>query len=84
MNILIAPIKTEKAVGKIEFANTLTFEVSMDSDKQSIKQEIEKLFGVKVQNVKTFITSRGKKRALIKLAKESKAEDIAVKLKMVT
>ncbi len=81
--ILIAPIKTEKAVGKVEFDNTLTFEVALDADKSGIKKEVEKLFAVKVASVTTFITPRGKKRALVKLAKESKAEDIVTKLKMV-
>ena len=81
--ILVAPIKTEKAVGKIEFANTLTFEVALQSDKKAIKDEVEKLFAVKVRSVKTFVTSRGKKRAIIRLAEGFKAEDITVKLKMV-
>lgn len=80
--ILIAPIKTEKAIGKIEFDNTITFEVGMDSTKSSVKGEVEKLFGVKVADVKTYITPKGTKRALVKLAAGSKAEDITTKLKM--
>lgn len=80
--ILLAPIKTEKAIGKIEFENTLTFEVSMDATKDTVKKEVEKLFGVKVAHVKTFITAKGVKRALVKLAAGSKAEDVTLKLKM--
>jgi ribosomal protein L23 len=37
-----------------------------------------------VQNVQTFITPQGKKRAVVRLRKGSKAEDVAIKLKMVT
>ncbi len=80
--ILLAPIKTEKAIGKIEFENTLTFEVSMDANKAAVKSEVEKLFAVKVAHVKTFITAKGVKRALVKLAAGSKAEDVTTKLKM--
>lgn len=80
--MLISPIKTEKAIGKIEFSNTLTFEVAMNSTKNDIKKEVEKLFAVKVASVKTLLTSAGKKRALVKLGKGFKAEDITAKLKM--
>ena len=80
--ILIAPIKTEKAIGKIEFANTLTFEVDLSATKNSVKKEVEKLFSVKVSSVKTYITAKGAKRALVALAAGSKAEDVTTKLKM--
>lgn len=80
--ILIAPIKTEKAIGKIEFDNTITFEVDQKATKDSVKKEVERLFGVKVGSVRTYIAPTGKKRALVKLAKGFKAEDITTKLKM--
>lgn len=81
--ILISPIKTEKAIGKIEYENTLTFRVGLKSTKKDVKDEVEKLFKVKVASVKTFVTSRGHKHALVKLGKESKADDVAIKLKMI-
>ena len=80
---LVAPVKTEKAIGKIEYENSITFEVGLDSTKKSVKEEVEKLFGVKVASVKTFVTSSGRKRAIVKLAKGSKADDVALKLKMI-
>ena len=80
--ILIAPIKTEKAIGKIEFDNTITFEVDLNAKKDDVKKEVERLFAVKVGSVRTYITSAGKKRALVKLQKGFKAEDITTKLKM--
>ncbi|MEW6035347.1 MAG: 50S ribosomal protein L23 [Candidatus Micrarchaeota archaeon] len=81
--ILIAPIKTEKAIGKIEYENTLTFEVALKSSKKEIKAETEKLFGVKVASVRTYITPEGAKHALVRLDKSSKADDVATKLKMI-
>jgi large subunit ribosomal protein L23 len=80
--ILVAPIKTEKAIGKIEYENTLTFEVDLKASKKDVKGEVEKLFSVKVASVKTFITPEGKKHALVRLDKSSKADDVAAKLKM--
>ncbi len=80
--ILIAPIKTEKAIGKIEFSNTLTFEIDMKSTKEQVKKEVERLFAVKVGSIKTYITPTGRKRALVRLTQGFKAEDITAKLKM--
>ena len=81
--ILLAPIKTEKAIGKIEYENTLTFVVDLKANKDEIKAEVEKLFSVKVHSVNTFVTSKGKKHALVRLDKASKADDVATKLKMI-
>lgn len=81
--ILLAPIKTEKAIAKIEYENTLTFEVAIKATKKEIQEEAERLFGVKVASVRTFITSGGSKHALLRLDKASKADDVAAKLKMI-
>ncbi len=81
--MIIAPIKTEKAIGRIEFENTITFLVSDKATKPLVKEEVEKLFGVKVDAVRMMVTAGGKKRAVVKLAEGSKAEDISSKLKMV-
>jgi len=81
--ILISPIKTEKAIGKIEYENALTFLVAQGAGKDAIKREVESLFGVKVRSVRTMITSRGEKHAVVKLAEGFKADDVAAKLKMI-
>ena len=81
--ILGAPIKTEKAVGKIEFDNTVMFEIAdIRATKKQIKEEVEKRFGVKVATVNTFITPKGKKHAAVRLAQGFKAETITTKLKI--
>jgi len=81
--ILVAPVKTEKAIGKIEFENTLTFLVALGATKDDVKDEVEKLFEVKVESVRTFVSPEGKKHAFVRLEKEFKADDIATKLKMI-
>ncbi len=81
--MLIAPVKTEKAVGKIEFENSLTFRVTLGATKEGVKKEVEGLFGVKVASVRTLIASKAEKHAVVKLAKGFKADDVATKLKMI-
>jgi large subunit ribosomal protein L23 len=78
--VLLYPLVTEKTVGMIEKENKIVFIVSRNADKHQIKDAFEKLFGVKVDKVNTLITRDGKKKAFIKLKKEFKATDVAVKL----
>mgnify|MGYP000500528831 CR=1 FL=1 len=73
------PIATEKAVMKIETENLLTFEVDMRKNKDEIKKEIQELFDVKVDKVRTN-TRGNKKIAYIKLNKDNPALDVATKL----
>lgn len=47
------PIVTEKGVIKKEAERTLCFEVAPDANKIEIKKAIEKLFKVKVEEVRT-------------------------------
>ena len=72
-------VVTEKAVMMIESQNVLTFEVSTKMNKSEIKKEIEDLFEVKVDRVRTLIRSN-KKYAYIKLNKKYLAIDVATKL----
>ncbi|MBD3210547.1 50S ribosomal protein L23 [Candidatus Micrarchaeota archaeon] len=81
--ILIEPVKTEKAISKIEYENALTFNVNLKATKKEIKEEVEKLFEVKVDSVRTYVTPKGKKNALVRLGKDYKADDVATKLKMI-
>ena len=78
--ILLYPLMTEKAVSLIETQNKLTFIVDLRASKGDIKRAFEKLFEVKVAEVKTLITPDGRKKAYIKLKPEYDASDIAVRL----
>ncbi|MFW6283696.1 MAG: 50S ribosomal protein L23 [Minisyncoccales bacterium] len=73
------PVATEKAVMKIESENVLTFEFEKQKTKQDIKKEIEEIFSVKVEKVRTEIRNN-KKIAYVKLNKKNPAADLAIKL----
>jgi large subunit ribosomal protein L23 len=73
------PIVTEKAVMMIESQNILTFEMGKIITKDEIKKEIEELFEVKVEKVRTNLRGN-KKYAYVKLKKEFPAIDLAMKL----
>jgi large subunit ribosomal protein L23 len=81
--ILESPAKTEKSLQIIEKENTIRFFVSGEATKKEIKQEVEKLFGVKVASVRTMIDANGKKHAFVKFSKGVSADEIAAKLKMI-
>ncbi len=80
---IIAPVKTEKAVAKMEFDNMVTFAVADEATKGKVKEEVEKMFRVKVASVRIHNREKGGKRAIVKLAKGSKMDEIAEKLKLV-
>ena len=83
MPSILYPITNEKAIGLIEFQNTITFAVNPKSNKQEIKTDVETLFEVKVASVNTLIKPNGIKIAYVKLKVGYKADDIAAKLKIV-
>lgn len=70
---------TEKAIMKIESENVLTFLVEQKTTKQEIKKEIEDLFKVKVDKIRTQIRNN-QKTAYVKLNKKDLAIDLATKL----
>lgn len=78
--VILYPLITEDAVNLIESENKLVFIVSSRADKSSIKKAVEKLYGVKVEKVNFLITSKGLKKAFVKLTPEHKASDLAIKL----
>lgn len=75
------PVATEKAVMKIEAENVLTFMVDKRMSKEDIKKEIEEMFKVKVDKVRTLIRDN-KKLAYVQLNKKDLAIDVATKLGM--
>ena len=60
-DIIIAPIITEKSAS-LEAQNTYVFKVDIKANKTSIKQAIEKIFNVKVKEVRTVNSHPKKKR----------------------
>ena len=77
----LKPIVTEKAVMKIEAENVLTFQTEKRTNKDEVKKEIEKMFNIKVEKIRTLIRDN-KKYVYVKLKPEYLAIDIATKLGM--
>jgi len=83
--VIKRPIVTEKAVAKKDAEQTLCFEVHSEANKTLIRHAVEKLFKVKVADVRTATTEgklrrRGRssgyrsdwKKAFVKLKKGQK------------
>ena len=79
---MMKPLVTEKAVMLIEAKNVLTFKTEKEKTKRNIKKEVEEIFDVKVENVKTLVRNN-KKYAYVKLKKEFPAIDVATKLGLI-
>lgn len=75
----LKPIATEKAIMKVETENILAFLVDQKDTKHDIKKEVEDLFKVKVEKVRTQIRNN-RKIAYVKLNKKDLAIDLATKL----
>lgn len=80
--IILEKVKsTEKIVRQIEVDNVLVFVVDRAITKPEVKREVEDLFDVKVEKVRTH-TQNNKKLVYVKLNKEFPAVDVATKLGM--
>jgi large subunit ribosomal protein L23 len=81
-SIILRPVSTEKSFRLIERENKLVFIVDPKADKNSVKEAVEKTFNVKVEKVNIIRSIAGEKKAVVKLAKEYSAMDLASKLKI--
>ena len=61
-DVIRRPLITEKTTVIREDGQTLVFEVSRDANKIDIKRAVEKLFGSKVQSVRTSLAHGKMKR----------------------
>jgi large subunit ribosomal protein L23 len=61
--VLIKPLLTEKSSIVTENNNRYVFQVQMKANKYQIKDAVEKMFDVKVSNVKTAVLPGKVKRA---------------------
>lgn len=52
-DVIKRPLVTEKGVIKKDEQRTLCFEVAPDANKTQVRQAVEKLFNVKVEDVRT-------------------------------
>ncbi len=86
-NVIVKPLVTEKSTHQQATRNTYAFEVNPAANKHQIKLAVEKLYNVKVADVRTM-TRKGKprrtkyklttgsdwKRAIVALAGDSRIE----------
>ncbi len=80
--MFLKPLASEKIVKLIDIDNTLVFIVSRNATKSEIKDNIEKIFKVKVSGVRTSLQANQKK-AYVRFKKEYPAIDIATKLGLI-
>ncbi len=80
--MILKPITTEKAVKLIDIDNTILFQVPKEATKEEIKKEVEEIFSVKVEKVRSHI-QHNKKYAYVKLNKSNPAIDLATRLGMI-
>jgi len=78
--VIIKPLITEKSTHQQNTRNTYVFKVNPHANKQQIKVAVEKLYEVKVLDVRTM-TRRGKpKRTKVAMSKTSDWKRAVVKL----
>ncbi|MBI2525326.1 MAG: 50S ribosomal protein L23 [Candidatus Rokubacteria bacterium] len=51
--VLLKPVMTEKSMQQKEDLNAVTFQVAVDANKVEIRQAVERVFNVKVADVRT-------------------------------
>ncbi len=64
----------------IDSENTVEFLVGIGANKKEIKEELERLYDVEVISIRTMITSKGEKKAAVKLASDGSANELATTL----
>ena len=74
------PFVTEKATMMLEGESKLQFIVQRNATKQDIKRELESAFEQEVANVRTMMTMKGEKKAIVTFADEKAAEEILSRL----
>ena len=79
-DIIKAPIITEKSSDLAKNNNTYTFSVDVKANKTQIKQAIEALFNVKVENVNTINVRAKRKRVGRYVGKTNRVKKAIVKL----
>ena len=52
-SVLLRPLMTEKSMQQKDDLNAIAFQVSVDANKVEIRQAVEKVFSVKVTDVRT-------------------------------
>ncbi len=81
--VIYYPLISEKAVNMIEKENKLCFIVNKKATKPDVRNAVEKQFNVRVDSVRVLNDRKGRKKAIVKINKEFKADAIATRLGVV-
>ncbi len=81
-SILKYPHLSEKSIANIELQNKIVFIVKSSSKRTEVKKAVETMFDVKVEKVNMLTTTKGHKKALVRLKPDYSALDIATRLGM--
>jgi len=73
-------VPSEKATKMIDSENKIQLIVDLRATKSEIKREVERVFETPVKSVRTMITFKGEKKAIIELEEEGKAKEIGTSL----
>ncbi|MBN1324244.1 MAG: 50S ribosomal protein L23 [Methanotrichaceae archaeon] len=78
--IIKSPLITEKVTNMIDSDNTMEFLVDLRANKPQIAKELSDLYEIEVVSVRTMITPTGQKKAVVKLAGDNTANELATRL----
>lgn len=78
--VILFPLISEKAVNMIEAENKLCFVVNKKATKTDVKKAVEEAYAIKVDSVNVLLDRKGRKKAIVKVNKQFKADEIATKL----
>jgi large subunit ribosomal protein L23 len=73
-------VPSEKATKLIDSENKIQVIADLSATKSEIKREVERVFETPVKSVRTMITFKGEKKAIIELEEEGKAKEIGTSL----
>jgi large subunit ribosomal protein L23 len=78
--IIKHPYVSEKASMEMEYEGKLQFIVDNKASKKQIAAELEKMFGHNVKSVRTMMTMKGQKKAIVCFENEKAGEEILSRL----
>jgi len=78
--VLKYPFVTEKAAMGLENEGKLQFLVHRTANKKQIANAIDEMFGQKVASVRTLMTMKGEKKAIVSFVDEKAGEEILSRL----
>ena len=71
INVIIKPLVTEKSTHQQTTRNVYAFQVHRHANKNQIKHAVEKLYDVKVADVRTMVRKGKPRRSRFKMTKTS-------------